>query len=142
MFYPKFFLHLVILNSKHLIKQVLFYLVSRILISFCFSFSFFFQKKREIRDKIRSKVKDLPNEEIERILSGFKWLGLFSDTNVERKSNLLDTLCATLEGKLKYAENERDMVILQHKFEIEWKNGEKVNFKIFYIYDDQKNILI
>ncbi|CAJ0629275.1 5022_t:CDS:10 [Entrophospora sp. SA101] len=81
--------------------------------------------EHDIRDKIKSKVKDLSNEEVERILSGFKWLGLFSDANVDRKSNLLDTLCATLEAKLKYAEGERDMVILQHKFEIEWKDGKK-----------------
>jgi saccharopine dehydrogenase (NADP+, L-glutamate forming) len=62
--------------------------------------------------------------EIERIFHGFKWLGLFSDINVtKRASNLLDTLCATLEQKMAYGENERDMVLLQHKFKVELADG-------------------
>ena len=39
--------------------------------------------------------------------------------------NLLDTLCATLEAKMQYEQGERDMVMLQHKFEIEKKDGSK-----------------
>lgn len=52
-------------------------------------------------------------------------LGMFSATPVSLKGNLLDTLCATLEEKMQYEEGERDMVMLQHKFEIEWKDGAK-----------------
>ncbi|KAI8388865.1 saccharopine dehydrogenase [Radiomyces spectabilis] len=59
------------------------------------------------------------------ILDGMKWLGFFSDVKVTRRGNLLDTLCATLEEKMQYEEGERDMVFLQHRFEIELKDGTK-----------------
>jgi saccharopine dehydrogenase (NADP+, L-glutamate forming) len=67
----------------------------------------------------------IPTEDQRQIISGLKWLGLFSSTPVTRKENLLDTLCATLEQKMQYEEGERDMVMLQHRFEIEWANGAK-----------------
>ena len=58
-----------------------------------------------------------------RILSGLKWLGLFSDKNITPKGNPLDTLCATLEELMQYEQGERDLVCLQHKFGIEWADG-------------------
>jgi len=55
-----------------------------------------------------------------------RWIGLFSkNETVTPRGNLLDTLCATLEAKMQYGEDERDMVMLQHKFEIENKDGSK-----------------
>lgn len=58
------------------------------------------------------------------ILDGMRWLGFFSDdVKVHRRNSLLDTLCATLEEKMQYQEGERDMVFLQHRFEIELKDG-------------------
>ncbi|RIA83628.1 Saccharopine dehydrogenase [Glomus cerebriforme] len=79
----------------------------------------------DLRKAIKSTIaeNEISEDEIERILKGFKWLGLFSDQPVHRRNTLLDTLCATLEEKMQYEEGERDMVILQHKFEIELKNG-------------------
>lgn len=59
----------------------------------------------------------------DRILQGMRWLDLFSEKPVTPRGNPLDTLCATLEGKMQYEAGERDMVMLQHKFEIEWKDG-------------------
>ena len=55
-----------------------------------------------------------------------KWLGLFSDTPITGRNTPLDTLCATLEEKMQYGEDERDMCILQHKFIIQEKDGERV----------------
>lgn len=52
---------------------------------------------------------------------------MFSATPVTRRGNYLDTLCATLEEKMMYGKGERDMVMLQHKFEVELKDGTKVN---------------
>lgn len=77
-----------------------------------------------------AKVKEIakfssPAEE-ERLLSGLRWIGLFSSEAVTPRGNLLDTLCATLEAKMQYEQGERDMVMLQHKFEIENKDGSKV----------------
>lgn len=59
-------------------------------------------------------------------MSGLRWAGLFSDEKVTPRGNLLDTLCATLEAKMQYEKGERDMVMLQHKFEIENKDGSTV----------------
>ncbi|KAI8892492.1 Saccharopine dehydrogenase [Globomyces pollinis-pini] len=64
-------------------------------------------------------------EDQRRIISGLRWLGILSSTHVHQKENLLDTLCATLEDKMQYEEGERDMVMLQHKFEIEWADKSK-----------------
>ncbi|KAJ3304871.1 saccharopine dehydrogenase (NADP+, L-glutamate-forming) [Kappamyces sp. JEL0829] len=67
----------------------------------------------------------IPADLSRQIISGLRWLGMFSSTPVQNKGNYLDTLCATLESKMQYEEGERDMVMLQHKFEIEWADGGK-----------------
>lgn len=68
---------------------------------------------------------NFPNEsEATRIVSGLRWIGLFSSDNVKpRAGNLLDTLCAQLETLMKYEEGERDLVMLQHKFVVELADG-------------------
>ncbi|CAG8436057.1 749_t:CDS:10 [Ambispora gerdemannii] len=81
-------------------------------------------QENDLRAEIRSKrFGNVEHDDLEIILNGFKWLGLFSSDLVDRRGTLLDTLCATLEEKMKYGEGERDMVILQHKFGIELKDG-------------------
>jgi len=75
-----------------------------------------------------SRVKELcsfpdPVEAV-RIISGLRWIGLFSDELlVPRAGNLLDTLCTRLETLMAYAPGERDLVMLQHKFVIERADG-------------------
>lgn len=64
-------------------------------------------------------------EDQQRILSGLRWIGLFSDEQITPRGNPLDTLCASLEKKMQFEEGERDMVMLQHKFEIEHKDGSR-----------------
>ncbi|KAK3823519.1 MAG: saccharopine dehydrogenase [Benniella sp.] len=71
---------------------------------------------------IRQKS-SIKGAEVDRIIKGMKWLGMFSQTPVTRRGNYLDTLCATLEEKMMYGEKERDMVMLQHRFEVELKDG-------------------
>lgn len=85
-----------------------------------------------------SHVKEIckfPNEsESTRIISGLKWIGLFSNEKVSpRAGNLLDTLCAQLETLMKYDEGERDLVMLQHKFIVEWQDGREVSARIMWI---------
>ncbi|KAG0747083.1 hypothetical protein G6F57_006057 [Rhizopus arrhizus] len=63
------------------------------------------------------------NDHKAQILDGMRWVGFFSDVAVTRRGSLLDTFCATLEEKMQYGENERDLVFLQHRFEIELKDG-------------------
>lgn len=58
---------------------------------------------------------------------------MFSDALVTPRGNPLDTLCATLEEKMQYGEDERDMCILQHRFLIETKDGKRVYLVISII---------
>ncbi|KAJ9155406.1 Saccharopine dehydrogenase-like protein [Pleurostoma richardsiae] len=79
----------------------------------------------DLETTIRSKATfDSPAEQ-QRILSGLQWLGLFSEEPITPRGNPLDTLCATLEKKMQYGEGERDMVMLQHKFGIEYPDGRR-----------------
>ncbi|KAJ4857146.1 saccharopine dehydrogenase NADP binding domain-containing protein [Trichoderma breve] len=74
---------------------------------------------------VSSKTAFKDAEEKDRLISGLKWIGIFSDANITPRGNPLDTLCATLEEKMQYEEGERDFVMLQHKFEIENKDGSR-----------------
>lgn len=74
---------------------------------------------------VSSKTKFANNEEKDRIIAGLRWFGLFSDERVEQRGNPLDCLCANMEKKMQYEQGERDFVMLQHKFEIEWANGKR-----------------
>lgn len=69
----------------------------------------------------------LEGEMMTRILNGMNALGFFSTTEqAPRKGTFLDSLAATLQAKMTYQEGERDMVLLQHKFEIELADGVRV----------------
>ncbi|MCJ1409367.1 Saccharopine dehydrogenase [NADP(+), L-glutamate-forming] [Ptychographa xylographoides] len=74
---------------------------------------------------ISSKTTFKNNDEKTRLMAGLKWIGIFSDSNITPNGNPLDTLCATLEEKMQFEKGERDLVMLQHKFEIENKDGSK-----------------
>ncbi|KAF9552169.1 spermidine synthase, partial [Agrocybe pediades] len=75
-------------------------------------------------NRIKEICKFADEAEASRIISGIRWIGLLSDTPVAaRAGNLLDTLFAQLEKLMTYAPGERDMVMLQHKFIIEWADG-------------------
>lgn len=79
--------------------------------------------REDLVASIDSKTNWKSQEDRDRILSGFAWLGLFSDTKITPRGNALDTLCARLEELMQYEDGERDMVALQHKFGIEWADG-------------------
>lgn len=82
-------------------------------------------KELDLLWAISSKTTFVDNDERDRILAGLRWIGLFSDDLITPRNNPLDTLCATLEQKMQYGPEERDMVMLQHKFEIENKDGSR-----------------
>ncbi|RKO85906.1 Saccharopine dehydrogenase, partial [Blyttiomyces helicus] len=77
----------------------------------------------DVLKKLVVEKAKLSGEDAKRILHGLSWLGLFSPTHATLRANLLDTLCATLEEKMQYGPGERDMVMLQHKFEVQLKDG-------------------
>ncbi|EFY92424.1 saccharopine dehydrogenase [Metarhizium acridum CQMa 102] len=80
---------------------------------------------KELEAAIIAKAEFDSPEDRDRILSGLRWIGIFSDEKITPRGNPLDTLCAVLEKKMQFEEGERDMVMLQHKFEIEHKDGSK-----------------
>jgi saccharopine dehydrogenase (NADP+, L-glutamate forming) len=56
-----------------------------------------------------------------------RWMGLLSSEPATIVGGtLLDTLCAQLEKLMSFGPGERDLVMLQHKFVIEWSDGKKV----------------
>jgi saccharopine dehydrogenase (NADP+, L-glutamate forming) len=56
-----------------------------------------------------------------------KWMGILSSEKATIVgANLLDTLCARLEKLMSFGPGERDLVMLQHKFVVEWADGETV----------------
>lgn len=79
----------------------------------------------DLEAAVLKKTTFASEEEKTRILSGLRWIGLFSDEQITPRGNPLDTLCATLEKKMQFEEGERDLVMLQHKFEIENADGSR-----------------
>lgn len=80
--------------------------------------------EQDLLQTISSKTNFKDADEKTRIIAGLKWIGLFdSSALITPRSTPLDTLCATLEQKCQYEKGERDMVMLQHKFGIEHKDG-------------------
>jgi len=81
--------------------------------------------EKDLMWAVSSKAKFSNNDEKDRIIAGLRWVGLFSNEPIAPRGTPLDCLCATLEKKMQYEAGERDFVMLQHKFEIEWANGER-----------------
>lgn len=79
--------------------------------------------EKDLEAAISSKTAFATSEDRNRIISGLRWIGIFSDEKITPRGNPLDTLCATLEKKMQYGPEERDMVMLQHKFGIKHKDG-------------------
>jgi len=79
----------------------------------------------DLRAAILAKSNIKNESETERILAGLRWIGIFSDTPIKPAGTPLDVLCGTIETKCAYAPGERDMVMLQHRFEIENKDGSR-----------------
>jgi saccharopine dehydrogenase (NADP+, L-glutamate forming) len=65
--------------------------------------------------------------ERDEVVSGLRWIGLFSNEVPVLHGNLLDTLSAQLASLCAFRPGERDLVMLQHKFVVEWRNGSKVS---------------
>jgi len=83
-------------------------------------------KCSDLQSGILSRI-SVQESEKKRILNGCKWLGLFSNQIVPKRGNMLDALCALMDEKMQYGKDERDMVMLQHRFEVELKDGSHVS---------------
>lgn len=80
-----------------------------------------------VQDAVTERITSfLSTEETSRVVSGLRWIGLFdASVPVNGRDTPLDTLCAVLEQRMAYEPGERDMIILQHAFDIECADGSK-----------------
>lgn len=84
-------------------------------------------KSQAIVDKLKT-LKSFQGDKQQILIAKYKQLGLVSESKVAYpRGNLLDTLCATLEQDLAMQEGERDLVLLQHKFEVTRSDGRVVS---------------
>lgn len=80
--------------------------------------------QRAVAQKVSAFVSD--KDEVNRVLSGLGWIGLFDQKKpVAGRGSPLDTLCGILERQMAYEPGERDIIILQHVFDIEHADGSK-----------------
>ncbi|KAF8523485.1 saccharopine dehydrogenase [Hysterangium stoloniferum] len=59
----------------------------------------------------------------DQVVSGLRWIGLLGAEKATDRATLLDTLCARLEELMRYEQGEQDMIVLQHRFGVQWKDG-------------------
>jgi saccharopine dehydrogenase (NADP+, L-glutamate forming) len=59
-------------------------------------------------------------------------MGLFSDKPAPTHGNLLDTLSLQLEQLCSFQPGERDLVMLQNKFVVRWKDGSEVSVCLLF----------
>ncbi|RJP61283.1 MAG: saccharopine dehydrogenase [Ignavibacteriales bacterium] len=77
----------------------------------------------DVNDDVKAKVAEKINLPVEHaVLGRFEWLGLFSDEKVSSINNRLDILSDRLQEKLVFADGEKDLLILRHKFIVENKD--------------------
>lgn len=72
-----------------------------------------------------NSVDELKDQLSESAWQGLEWLGCFSEQNVGKHVGPIDAFCSLLVKKLGYSQGQVDMVLLQHKFEIEKADGSR-----------------
>ncbi|MBC8214344.1 MAG: saccharopine dehydrogenase NADP-binding domain-containing protein [Candidatus Marinimicrobia bacterium] len=77
-------------------------------------------ENEDVKAKTAEKLELEVNSDV---INRFEWLGLFSDEKVTDRDNRLDVLSDRLQEKLYFKDDEKDMIILQHKFIVENKDG-------------------
>lgn len=75
-------------------------------------------------DAMESLSGRFSSEEFVQAVEGFRWLGLLEDTPIpDDAESVPQVLAACMQAKLQYRAGERDMVVLQHRFEAEYPDG-------------------
>lgn len=77
---------------------------------------------------ILSRVHDFSSElEANQIIDGLRWMGILSsDEATVVAGTLIDTLCVRVYKLIAYQPGECDLILLQHKFLVEWAGGKQV----------------
>ncbi len=78
-------------------------------------------------DDVKTEVaKKLGKEEDALCLDRLEWMGMFSDTTIEKGGSYLDVLSDLFLNKLGgFKPGERDMIIMQHEFKVEYPGDKK-----------------
>lgn len=76
-------------------------------------------KEKDGADIVNKAAEKLGLEPDSDIIKRLEWLGLFGEEQVPEFDNRLDILSYLLEKKLIFKDDEKDMIILQHKFTVE-----------------------
>jgi saccharopine dehydrogenase (NADP+, L-glutamate forming)/spermidine synthase len=71
--------------------------------------------KGNLKDKLRTAINTRDDE---LVIKNWEWLGLLDDTELLDGTSRMNALSALLQEKLFYDKYERDMIILQHTFNI------------------------
>ncbi|KAH8719538.1 hypothetical protein GQ44DRAFT_751600 [Phaeosphaeriaceae sp. PMI808] len=89
-----------------------------------------FSRRQSVHQARKKDVAHFLDEiESQRIVDDLKWMGIISSEKATIvNENLLDTLCARLEKLMSFLPSERDLVMLKHKFVIEWLNRKTETF--------------
>jgi saccharopine dehydrogenase-like NADP-dependent oxidoreductase len=75
---------------------------------------------------ISHRLPEWPREKCARFLHNLNVIGMLSpNTPYTLHATKLDTLCAFLQEKLRYAKGERDMVFMHHQFVLAGKDGKR-----------------
>jgi len=80
----------------------------------------------ELMNMIHSESSGTNEQVSEAAQQCLQWLGCYSDTPVTDRSSVLNAFCALLQIKLALLDGERDMVLMQHEFGVEY-NDERQN---------------
>jgi saccharopine dehydrogenase-like NADP-dependent oxidoreductase len=76
----------------------------------------------DLRTDLATRLNVAPNSGV---MMALEWLGLLDAEPTLEKTTLLDVLADQMLEKMPYREGERDMVILVHKFEVDYSDREE-----------------
>mmetsp|Transcript_2194 Transcript_2194/g.3170 ORF Transcript_2194/g.3170 Transcript_2194/m.3170 type:complete len:839 (-) Transcript_2194:177-2693(-) len=63
-------------------------------------------------------------EETNKAITDIEWVGMFSSDKIAAGAKApIDVMCQLWTKNMQYGENEKDMIVMQHLFEVEYKNG-------------------
>lgn len=93
-------------------------------------------------EKLEERLsKTLNEDQIQTVLNSFNWLEMFdSKKEIQTAESPIHVLCSLLEEKLSYLPNEKDLVVLNHWFDLETSTGVRENITSSLIcYGDDNN---
>ncbi|MCB0280516.1 MAG: saccharopine dehydrogenase NADP-binding domain-containing protein [Calditrichaeota bacterium] len=92
------------------------------------SFNDFFciHTNNEVQPALGLACKLLNLDPLSKVIQKLKWLGLFSSEKINKeKASSFDVLLNRLNKNLTYSEDENDLIIMQHRFDVQFNDVKK-----------------